>query len=386
MGQQYGIHRVEKVKGGSGIGGLQQEEEREKDYPGSDIDHSRTKDNLVLMDETQGKRWQQYVHEQIAAVGCRVRKDSVRTITAIYTASPDYMTSLSKEQQLSYFQDCLAWHERTYGKAFYAIIHMDEKTPHMHVTGIPFQEREGGKIVLSAKTCLGGRKALAQKQESFYQEICAPRGLDHHHVREPHQQREHLSCLEYKVQQEEQRLLDQIERLLPEPEPGQDMIAAKERLLSRLFGRDEVIVSRQELDRLQQQAEQAPQLAAERDAAIREKQDIRKQADQIYRDATQQAEARLRDLQWQQEQLEDLIEDMQQDIKGSSPLEQIKLIYDMIGSESDGLGLFDKLNKQNQVDIYLQRVGQTLLQQLSPEARELIEPTKQRHKEKGLTR
>lgn len=383
---QFGIHRVEKVKGGSGIGGIERENKREHDYPGSDIDHARSKDNIILMDETNGQRWQSYVDQQIKETGCRVRKDSVKAITSIYSASPEWMQQQSKEQMLQYFRDCLQWHGKTYGKPFCAIIHMDEKTPHMHVTGIPFQTRENGKIVLSAKTCLGGRQALAQKQESFYKTVCEPRGLDHHKVREPHQQREHLTCLDYKISQEEQKLREQIERLLPEPKPGQDMIQAKERLFSRLFGRDEVIVSRDELERLQKQAEQAPQLAAERDAAIREKQDIRKQADQIYRDATQQAEARLRDLQWQQEQLEDLIEDMQQDIKGSSPLEQIKLIYDMIGSESDGLGLFDKLNKQNQVDIYLQRVGQTLLQQLSPEARELIEPTKQRHKEKGLTR
>lgn len=92
---QYGIHRVEKVKGGSGIGGLQQEEEREKEYPGSDIDHTRTKDNIVLLDTTGGARWQHYVAEQIAAVGCRVRRDSVKAITSIYTASPEYMASLS---------------------------------------------------------------------------------------------------------------------------------------------------------------------------------------------------------------------------------------------------------------------------------------------------
>lgn len=382
----FGIHRVEKVKGGSGIGGIEQENKREREYPGSDIDHDRTKDNIVLTDATNGQRWQSYVDQKIKEVGCRVRKDSVRMITSIYTASPEWMQQQSPEQQLQYFKDCLQWHEQTYGEPFFAVIHLDEKTPHMHVSGIPFQERENGKIVLSAKTCLGGRQALAQKQESFYKEVCEPRGLAHHKVREPHQQRKHLTCLDYKISQEEQKLREQIERLLPEPEPGQDMIQAKERLFSRLFGRDEVVVSRDEFDRLQKQAELAPQLAAERDSAIREKQDIRKQADQIYRNATQQAEARLQDLQWQQEQLEDLIEDMQQNINGSSPLEQTKLIYDMIEAESDNLGLIDKLNKQSQIDSYLQRFNQVLLQQLSPESRDLISPTKQRKREKGLTR
>lgn len=342
---QYGIHRVEKIKGGSGIGGIQQEQDREKEYPGSDIDHERTKDNVVLMDTTEGKRWQHYVAEQISKTGCRVRKDSVRAITAIYTASPEYMMSLSKEQQMDFFRDCLAWHERTYGKPFYAIVHMDEKTPHMHVSGIPFQEREGGKVVLSAKTCLGGRQALAQKQEDFYKSVCEPRGLDHHHVREPHQQREHLSCLEYKISQEEQRLLDQIEKLLPEPEPGQDMIAAKERLLSRLFGRDEVIVSRQELDKLQLQAEQVPRLARSRQEALEEMQAIRKQADSIYKAAAEVGEVRLHELQEQIAAAEKELEALEDQRLDPSEMKRMRLIYDILSKGSLSVDRMDRLGR-----------------------------------------
>ena len=380
MGQQYGIHRVEKIKGGSGIGGIERENRRERDYPGSDIDHSRTKDNVVLMDTTEGKRWQHYVAEQIAAVGCRVRKDSVRTITAIYTASPDYMTSLSKEQQLSYFQDCLAWHEKTYGKPFYAIIHMDEATPHMHVTGIPFQEREGGKIVLSAKTCLGGRQALAQKQEDFYKSVCEPRGLDHHHVREPHQQREHLDSIEYKISQEEQRLLDQIERLLPEPEPGQDMIQAKERLFSRLFGRDEVIVSRQELDRLQQQAEQVPQLIQDREKALEEVQGIRKQADSLYKAATEAGEARLHELQEQITEAERMLQAMEDDTRDASEIKRARVIYDILRNGSYSSDRMDRLGRVSRI---MQDAVSAMIQELPQQDREKLQ---HRSKRKGISR
>lgn len=375
MGQQYGIHRVEKIKGGSGIGGIERENKRERDYPGSDIDHARIKDNVLLMDETGGKRWQQYVHEQIAAVGCRVRKDSVRAITAIYTASPDYMTSLSKEQQLAYFQDCLAWHERTYGKAFYAIVHLDEKTPHMHVTGIPFQEREGGKVVLSAKTCLGGRQALAQKQEDFYKSVCEPRGLDHHHVREPHQQREHLDSIEYKISQEEQKLLDQIEKLLPEPEPGQDMIAARERLLSRLFGRDEVIVSREELERLQQQAEQVPALARSRQEALEETQAIRKQADGIYKAAAEAGEARLHELQEQIADAERVLQAMEDDTRDASEIKRMRAVYDILMS---GSFTSDRMDRLERVSRIMQDAVAAMIKELPQQDREKLQ-----HRSKG---
>lgn len=380
MGQQYGIHRVEKIKGGSGIGGIQQEQDREKQYPGSDIDHARTKDNVVLLDTTGGARWQHYVAEQISKTGCRVRKDSVRAITAIYTASPDYMTSLTKEQQMDFFRDCLAWHERTYGKAFYAIIHMDEKTPHMHVSGIPFQEREGGQIVLSAKTCLGGRQALAQKQESFFKEVCEPRGLDHHHVREPHQQREHLSCLEYKISQEEQKLLDQIEKLLPEPEPGQDMVKARERLLSRLFGRDEVIVSRQELDKLQQQAEQVPQLVQDRQGALEEVQAIRKQADSLYKAATAAGEARLQELQEQIAEAERVLQVMDDESLDSSEMQRMRVVYDILRSKSCSVDQMDRLGRVSQI---MKDAVTEMIQELPQQDRDKL---LHRNRRKGISR
>lgn len=321
---QYGIHRVEKIKA-AGIGGIERENTREREYPGSDIIQNRTIENLVLMDDTNGKRWQEYVNAQIAAAGCRVRKDSVKAIQSIYTASPEYLQRLSKGQQLQYFQDCLKWHEKTYGKPFYAIVHMDEKTPHMHVTSIPLLERNG-KVVLSAKECLGGRQALAQKQESFYREICEPRGLDHHHVREPHQQRKHLDSIEYKISQEEQRLREEIERLLPEPDPGKDMVEYRQSIVGRLLQRDEVIISRSDLEQLQKQAALVVPLAKDRDQAMRKAQSVTREQQRLYREATEAAEKRLKQLREEERRLERLLSQK----APTESLEQLQLCVDLL--------------------------------------------------------
>lgn len=321
---QYGIHRVEKIKA-AGIGGIERENTREREYPGSDIIQNRTIENLVLMDETGGKRWQQYINEQIRASGCRVRKDSVRAVQAVYTASPEYLQGLSREQQLQYFRDCLSWHEKTYGEPFFAIVHMDEKTPHMHVTGIPLLERDG-KIVLSAKECLGGRQDLAKKQEDFYESVCKPRGLDHHHVREPHQQRKHLDSIEYKISQEEQKLREQIERLLPEPEPGKDMVSYRQSIVGRILQRDEVIISRSDLEQLQRQAAMVESLAADRDSAMREKQTVMRERDRIYREATEASERRLEQLQQQAQRLEQILSQK----APTESLEQLQLCVDLL--------------------------------------------------------
>lgn len=321
---QYGIHRIEKVKGG-GIGSLQKENQREEYYPGSDIIQERTIENIVLADETGGKRWQEYVSDQIRQSGCRVRKDSVRAVQAIYTASPEYLQGLTKDQQLQYFQDCLKWHEKTYGSPFYAVIHMDEKTPHMHVTGIPFRERNG-RITLSAKECLGGRQDLAKKQEDFYESVCEPRGLDHHHVREPHQQRQHLDSIEYKIQQEEQRLRDQLERLLPEPDPGKGMVEYRRSIIDRLLGKDSVTISREDFDQLQRQAAMAAPLAADRDEALQQSQRVTRERDRIYREATEAAERRLEQLQQQAQRLEQILRQR----SPADPLEQLQLCIDLV--------------------------------------------------------
>lgn len=355
---QYGIHRVEKVKAG-GLGGIEREATREQEYPGSTIDQTRTAENLVLLDTTAGQRWQSYVGQKIQETGCRVRKDSVKAITAIYTASPDYMASLSKEQQMGFFRDCLAWHEQTYGKAFYAIVHMDEATPHMHVTGIPLQERDG-KIVLSAKTCLGGRKELAEKQEAFYREICEPRGLDHHHVREPHQQRQHLDSIEYKIQQEEERLREQIERLLPEPDPGKDMVEYRKSIVDRLLGRDTVTISREDFDQLQRQAAMAAPLAADRDEALQQSQRVTRERDRIYREATEAAERRLEQLRAEEQRLEQLLRKK----APTEPMETLEMLYDLVDTATYEDSQPDRLSQRIERERSRRAIDQTLSEAL----------------------
>ena len=74
---QYGILRFAKYKG-SEIGNIEAHNERTKEKYASnpDVDTSRSKYNFHLV-EPQGK-YRATVEKQIAAVGCKTRKDSVR--------------------------------------------------------------------------------------------------------------------------------------------------------------------------------------------------------------------------------------------------------------------------------------------------------------------
>ena len=84
---QYAIMRFAKYKGPE-IGNIEAHNERTKEKYASnpDVDTSRSKYNFHLV-EPPGK-YRTESERQIAAAGCRTRKDSIRMVEALFTASP----------------------------------------------------------------------------------------------------------------------------------------------------------------------------------------------------------------------------------------------------------------------------------------------------------
>ena len=87
MKAQYGILRFKKYKGPA-ISPIEAHNERTKEQYASnpDIDTNRSRHNLHLV-QPQG-RYREEADRMIAAAHCRVRKDSVRVVEALITASP----------------------------------------------------------------------------------------------------------------------------------------------------------------------------------------------------------------------------------------------------------------------------------------------------------
>ena len=84
---QYAIMRFAKYKGPE-IGNIEAHNERTKEKYASnpDVDTSRSKYNFHLV-KPPGK-YRAESERQIAAAGCRTRKDSIRMIETLFTASP----------------------------------------------------------------------------------------------------------------------------------------------------------------------------------------------------------------------------------------------------------------------------------------------------------
>lgn len=168
MKAQYGILRFKKYKGPA-ISPIEAHNERTKEQYASnpDIDVSRSRYNLHLV-QPQG-RYREEADRMIAAAHCRVRKDSVRVVEALVTASPEFFKGKSRSEIKAYFEYALEFlRSKQDSKTFIsAVVHMDEKTPHLHLCFVPLTA--DGR--LSAKEIVGNRKNLVKWQDEFWQHM-----------------------------------------------------------------------------------------------------------------------------------------------------------------------------------------------------------------------
>lgn len=74
----------------------------------------------------------------------RLRKDAVHVNAFIVSAGNDEMQKLTKDEQIQFFQDTMEWFWKRYGgkNIAYAVIHFDEKTPHLHIGVIPITQNK----------------------------------------------------------------------------------------------------------------------------------------------------------------------------------------------------------------------------------------------------
>lgn len=161
----YPILRLEKRKG-QHAAAMEKHHERAKEKYGSnpDIDKERSKWNYHLIRPSY--QYRKEIESRIAAANCRVRKDSVKFIDILIGATPDFINGLSDEERREYFSRALKFMEDEVGKEniFTAVVHLDERTPHMHICFTPITRDKR----LSARDYMGGRDKLIGWQNRFH--------------------------------------------------------------------------------------------------------------------------------------------------------------------------------------------------------------------------
>ena len=166
---QFAILRFAKYKGPE-ICNIEAHNERTKEKYASnpDVDTNRIKNNFHIIQPTD--KYRAMSEALIKQYDCpRVRSDSVRIVETLITASPEFFKGKKKSEIRGFFEHAVDFLKQELGedRLISAVVHMDEKTPHMHVSFVPITQ-DGH---LSAKLILGNRKTLTAWQDRYWKHM-----------------------------------------------------------------------------------------------------------------------------------------------------------------------------------------------------------------------
>ncbi len=160
------ILRFSKQKGNPATKIEAHHERTKEEYKSNpDIDTSKSKNNIHLI--APQMRYKAEVDKRIKESGCRVRKDSTRFVDTLITASPEFFWNMTHEKMVEYFQRAVDFMKLKIrpDMIFSAVIHLDEKTPHLHLCFVPLTRDNR----LTAKEILGNRAKLSKWQDEFHE-------------------------------------------------------------------------------------------------------------------------------------------------------------------------------------------------------------------------
>lgn len=203
----YAVARMQKMKSGN-LGGAYRHNERIfENHSNKDIDPEKTHLNYELTDRDRSipydRQIKQYINDNKISKRA-LRKDAVLCNEWIITSDKAFFENMSPDQIKNFFETAKNFFAERYGNSniAYAMVHLDESTPHMHLGLVPMQN---GK--LSSKALFGSRDQLKEIQEAF------PRYLNEHGYNlqrgESDSKKKHLETAEFK---EKQRLLDDTDK------------------------------------------------------------------------------------------------------------------------------------------------------------------------------
>ncbi|MBP8089923.1 MAG: MobV family relaxase [Prevotella sp.] len=157
----YAVLHLEKAKGADS--GMSAHIERTIHPDNADRTRTHLNRELIQFPEKVGNRTQAIVHRlETAGVKRKIGTNQVRAIRVLLTGTNEDIKRIEANGQLSdWCEDNLQWLRETYGEknVVSAVLHMDEKTPHIHATIIPIVTGERRK----AKQQQEGKKKYRKK-------------------------------------------------------------------------------------------------------------------------------------------------------------------------------------------------------------------------------
>lgn len=169
----FAIMRAKKLNGMGAVAASLQHCYRDRDTPNADAERTADNDHRAAQstDEAMGKLRELLPEKR--------RKDAVLAVEYVMTASPEWWTKATSEQQADFFDQAHKWLADKYGadRIITATIHRDETSPHLSAFVVPLTA--DGR--LSAKDFIGNRAKMTADQTSFakaVQHLGLERGIE----------------------------------------------------------------------------------------------------------------------------------------------------------------------------------------------------------------
>lgn len=234
----YAVVHMQKFKSGD-VRGIQSHNKRgHPPRTNPDIDTERTVLNYDLLTSKNYSRSIDTAIKNLTAQTKTIRKDAVVYCSFVVTSDEQTMKAMSPEKQRAFFEDSLKWFANRYGieKVVNATVHMDEKTPHMHIGLVPITP--DGR--LSAKS-LFDRKELRSIQTDFAKQVGESYGLERGN--EGSEQR-HIPAQRFKLETAKKELQEVTKKIAVEERKGAERVKTLQEQEKALQGKLESLQGR----------------------------------------------------------------------------------------------------------------------------------------------
>ncbi len=229
------------------IRGIQSHNRREREsHSNPDIDYSRSVANYDLH-ESASDNYAQAIQNRIddLLMVKAVRKDAVHMCGLIVSSGKEFFDKLNADETRRFFEEAAAYLTEFVGKEniVSAMVHMDEKTPHMHFLHVLVTP--DGRISANSIYTHASLKKLQTELPSYLQSrgFDIQRGVE----QKPSSAKKHLDTREFKQQQEA------LDRLILESE---EFVQSSRQTIDALEQReDELKKSLKEYERQAEEAE-----------------------------------------------------------------------------------------------------------------------------------
>ena len=231
------------------VRGIQSHNRREREsHSNPDIDYSRSVGNYDLCGNTSSK-YAEAIQNRIddLLMVKAVRKDAVHLCGLIVSSDTSFFTRIGKDETRRFFKEAAAYLTDFVGRenVISAMVHTDEKTPHMHFLHVPVTP--DGRLSANSIYTRASLKKLQTELPIYLQSrgFDIQRGVE----QKPSSAKKHLNTREFKQQQEA------LDRLILESE---EFAQSSRQILDALEQREEEL--KKSIETYEQQAEEAEKI------------------------------------------------------------------------------------------------------------------------------